>query len=125
MTTPLAHLGYWINWKNSRFLGGTLTITEGGSVVLAVFAALFVTQVGNSLWTLMNYVIHESQAAHQAQVSRVQYYLLKPIPEANSPRPSYTFNSWLPGEMQLVRQLACGSIFNCAGGGDFYHLVGL
>lgn len=69
MADAYVYTGRWTDWKEARFTRATLTTTNSTGGFLLVFAALFVTQAGNSLWKLISYIIHQSRSTDQAQVS--------------------------------------------------------
>ncbi|KAL9624268.1 MAG: hypothetical protein Q9160_001515 [Pyrenula sp. 1 TL-2023] len=74
MTGTYVHQGFWINWRDGRLLGATLTTTNTTAELLNNFSTIFVTQAGASLWTLINYVIHEARASSQARKSVIIAY---------------------------------------------------
>ena len=69
MSDTHVYLGSWTNWADGHVAGRTLTTTSSGGAFLLVFAALFVTQAGNFLWQIVNYVVHQARTTEEARVS--------------------------------------------------------
>lgn len=61
------HVGYWTNWSYGRVAGATITLDSRQGTFLTAFLAVFVTFVGNRLWKIMCFGLHQYFSSKRAE----------------------------------------------------------
>ena len=61
------HVGYWTNWSYGRITGATITLDSRQGTFLTAFLAVFVTFVGNRLWKIICFGLHQCLSSGKAE----------------------------------------------------------
>ena len=54
--------GVWTNWSKGAVRGATLTLSPASAAVLVAILALFVQMTGSQLWTVIQFLFHQTRA---------------------------------------------------------------
>lgn len=76
------YLGPWVNWSHGLVKGATITLSQRDGGLLTAFLATFVTIVGNELWKIICFILHQirSRGGSQDGLYHQQQVILRTSP---------------------------------------------
>ncbi|RVX70100.1 hypothetical protein B0A52_06272 [Exophiala mesophila] len=90
------YTGPWINWSQGWVHGATITLSQRNGGFLMAFLATFVTIVGNELWKIICYILHQvrSKSGSQDGLYHQQQVILRTSPTPGTAAWVYLKQIW-------------------------------